>query len=226
MRVEVVAVALLVALSVGVLLPNHPAGRDPAEDAGVFFYAAQRLLDGGAPYRDIWDHKPPGVYFVDAVGIALAGRTGVWFVQVAFLVAAVLLGYRALRREFGATAAFVGSFAWLAALPRLFLEYGQTSFVEFYALPLQFGALVLFTAPLTRGRALGNGGDRRGRTDSAGNRRGGQSGDVEDGRSRCSPSATKLERHQIAESAGPPTGCGSARSWWTIAFAPGSNASP
>ncbi len=116
MRVEVVAVALLVALSVGVLLPNHPAGRDPAEDAGVFFYAAQRLLDGGAPYRDIWDHKPPGVYFVDAVGIALAGRTGVWFVQVAFLVAAVLLGYRALRREFRATAAFVGSFAWLAAL--------------------------------------------------------------------------------------------------------------
>ena len=155
MRVEVVAVALLVALSVGVLLPNHPAGRDPAEDAGVFFYAAQRLLDGGAPYRDIWDHKPPGVYFVDAVGIALAGRTGVWFVQVAFLVAAVLLGYRALRREFGATAAFVGSFAWLAALPRLFLEYGQTSFVEFYALPLQFGALLLFTAPLRRGRALG-----------------------------------------------------------------------
>ena len=157
MRVGVVAVALLVALSVGVLLPNHPAGRDPAEDAGVFFYAAQRLLDGGAPYRDIWDHKPPGVYFVDAVGIALAGRTGVWFVQVAFLVAAVLLGYRALRREFGATAAFVGSLAWLAALPRLFLEYGQTSFVEFYALPLQFGALVLFTAPLTRGRALGIG---------------------------------------------------------------------
>ena len=41
MRVGVVAVALLVALSVGVLLPNHPAGRDPAEDAGVFFYAAR-----------------------------------------------------------------------------------------------------------------------------------------------------------------------------------------
>ena len=157
MRVGVVAVALLGAVSVAVLLPNHPAGRDPAEDAGVFFYAAQRLLDGGAPYRDIWDHKPPGVYFVDAVGIALAGRTGVWLTQLAFLVAAALLGYRALRREFGATAAFVGSLAWLAALPRLFLEYGQTSFVEFYALPLQFGALLLCTFPLARSRALGIG---------------------------------------------------------------------
>jgi hypothetical protein len=143
MRVGVLAVALLVVVSVAVLLPNHPAGRDPAEDAGVFFYAAQRLLDGGAPYRDIWDHKPPGVYFVDAAGLLIGGRTGVWLVQLAFLVIAVVLGHRALRREFGPVAAFVGSLAWLVALPRLFLEYGQTSFVEFYALPLQFGALLL-----------------------------------------------------------------------------------
>ncbi|HET9808517.1 MAG TPA: hypothetical protein VFQ66_02390 [Candidatus Limnocylindria bacterium] len=156
MRVGVVAAALLTVLSVAVLVPNHPAGRDPAEDAGVFFYAAQRLLEGGAPYRDIWDHKPPGVYFVDAVGLALGGRTGVWLVQLAFLVAAVLLGYRALRREFGPLAAFVGSLAWLVALPRLFLEYGQVTFVEFFALPLQFGALLLLrdVRTLSAGRAV------------------------------------------------------------------------
>jgi len=157
MRVGVVAVPLLVVLSLAVLVPNHPAGRDPAEDSGVFFYAAQRLLDGGAPYRDIWDHKPPGVYFVDAVGIALARETGVWLVQAAFLVAAALLGYGALRRGFDGTAAVVGSIAWLATLPRLFLEYGQTSFAEFYALPLQFAALFLSISPLSRSRALGIG---------------------------------------------------------------------
>ena len=154
MRIGVVAVPLLVLASIAVLVPNHPAGRDPAEDTGVFLYAAQRLLDGGAPYRDIWDHKPPGVYLVDAVGLALGGRTGVWLVQVAFLAAAALLGYRGLRREFGGLAAFVGSLAWLAALPRLFLEYGQTSFVEFYGLPIAFGALALCVGPLTRSRAL------------------------------------------------------------------------
>jgi len=143
MRVGIVAVALLTILSIAVLVPNHPAGRDPAEDSGVFFYVAQRLLDGSAPYRDIWDHKPPGVYFVDALGLALAGRLGVWLVQVAFLISAALLGYGAIRREFGAGAALVGSLAWLVTLPRLFLEFGQTSFVEFYALPLQFGALHL-----------------------------------------------------------------------------------
>jgi hypothetical protein len=158
MRVGAVAVPLLVLVSIAVLLPNHPAGRDPAEDSGVFFYAAQRLLDGGAPYRDIWDHKPPGVYFIDAVGIALARETGVWLVQLAFLVAAALIGYRALRREFGVAAALVGSLAWLVALPRLFLsDAAQTSFVEFYALPLQFAVLLLFGVPLTRSRALGIG---------------------------------------------------------------------
>ena len=159
MRAGVVAAALLTVLSVAVLVPNHPAGRDPAEDAGVFFYAAQRLLDGGAPYRDIWDHKPPGVYFVDAAGLALGGRTGVWLVQVAFLVAAALIGYRALRREFGAAAALVGSLAWLVTFPRLFLELGQGSFVEFFALPLQFGALLLLgeirAMTLGRGVAIG-----------------------------------------------------------------------
>ncbi|MEP6693227.1 MAG: hypothetical protein ABJB39_01130 [Chloroflexota bacterium] len=154
MRIGAVAVPLLLLVSVAVLVPNHPAGRDPAEDSGVFFYAAQRLLDGGAPYRDIWDHKPPGVYVVDALGIALGRQTGVWLVQVAFLAAAALLGHRALRHQFGATAAFVGSLVWLVTLPRLFLEYGQTSFVEFYALPLQFGALFLYAGARTRPRAL------------------------------------------------------------------------
>jgi hypothetical protein len=156
MRAGVAAAAVLAALSLAVLIPNHPAGRDPAEDTGVFFYAAQRLLDGGAPYRDIWDHKPPGVYFVDAAGLALGREVGVWFVQVAFLVAAALLGYRALLGAFGPAAALIGSLAWLVALPRLFLENGHTSFAEFYALPLQFGALLLFRdgRTLSTGRAI------------------------------------------------------------------------
>ena len=158
MRVGAVAVPLLVLVSIAVLLPNHPAGRDPAEDSGVFFYAAQRLLDGGAPYRDIWDHKPPGVYFVDAIGIAIGGQTGVWLVQLASLIAAALMGYRALSRGFGVAAGLVASLAWLVALPRLFLsDAAQTSFVEFYALPLQFGVLLLFGMPLTRWRAAGIG---------------------------------------------------------------------
>jgi hypothetical protein len=154
MRFGAVAVPLLLLVSIAVLVPNHPAGRDPQEDTGVFFYAAQRLLDGGLPYRDIWDHKPPGVYFVDAFGLAFGGRVGVWLIQIAFLAAAALAGYRALRREFGDVPALIGSLAWLVASPRLFLERGHTNFVEFFALPLQLGALLLYVRPLTTSRAL------------------------------------------------------------------------
>ncbi|HEV8229718.1 MAG TPA: hypothetical protein VGQ86_07150, partial [Candidatus Limnocylindria bacterium] len=156
MRAGPAAVVFLAALATGVLLPNFPSGRVPAEDAGVFFYAAQRLLDGGAPYRDVWDHKPPGAYFVDALGLALGGVVGVWIVQVAFVVAAALLGYRALRAAFGEAPALLGSVAWIVALPRLALEDGvQTSFVELFGLPLQFGALLLYgRGSPSAGRAL------------------------------------------------------------------------
>ena len=131
------AVALLV------VLPNHPAGRPPSEDAGVFFYGAQRILHGGLPYRDIWDHKPPGVYAIDAIGLALGDTAGVWAVQLVSLVVAAVASLRATR-IFGGGAATFGTFAWLVGAPRLFLTDGvQTSYVEFYGLPLQLVALAL-----------------------------------------------------------------------------------
>jgi hypothetical protein len=137
------AMLAMSAAAIVVLLPNSPAGRPPSEDAGVFFYAARRILDGGVPYRDIWDHKPPGVYAIDAIGLALGGTAGVWALQVLSLVVAALASLRATR-IFGGGAAIFGTFAWLVGVPRLFLADGvQTSYVEFYGLPLQLGALAL-----------------------------------------------------------------------------------
>ncbi len=149
MRARVVTFGLLAAVALAVLVPNHPAGRVPGEDAGVFFYIASLILDGGAPYRDVWDHKPPLVYAVDALGLALAGREGVWALQLLALMVAVFAGYVAMTRSFGPRAALVGSIAWLIAVPRLYLDNGrQTSFAELLGLPFQFLILlVVATAP-------------------------------------------------------------------------------
>jgi hypothetical protein len=139
------ALALAV-LSLGVLLPNLPAGRAPQEDAGVFMYVASVALDGGLPYRDVWDHKPPGVYALTALGLALGGRSeiGVWGLELAALLTAAILGYAALARSFGIVAAFFASVAWLVAAPRLFLADGAfTIFAEYFGLPLQFALLFL-----------------------------------------------------------------------------------
>lgn len=153
MRTRLASAALLVIASFAILIPNHPTGRVPSEDAGAFFYIAERVLAGGVPYRDVWDHKPPAVYAVDALGLAAGGVVGVWIVQLGFLVAAALLSLVALR-PFGERAALAGSLAWLLASPRLFLADGaQTSFVEFYGLPLQFGVLALAARECERGGA-------------------------------------------------------------------------
>ena len=142
----------LIALAVlAVAVPNLPIRRVPSEDAGVFFYIANTLLAGGVPYRDVWDHKPPAVYVIDAIGLAAGGPMGVWILQFLALSVAAVLSYRVMANAFSSAAALAGTLAWILAAPRLFLEDGtQTSFVELYALPLQFAALGLYAASTTR----------------------------------------------------------------------------
>jgi hypothetical protein len=55
------AAAILVSL---VQLIDFGYGRDQ----GIFAMVARTILDGGVPYRDAWDFKPPGIYFVYALG--------------------------------------------------------------------------------------------------------------------------------------------------------------
>jgi 4-amino-4-deoxy-L-arabinose transferase-like glycosyltransferase len=44
-------------------------------DEGVYAYIGQEILRGGLPYRDVLDIKPPGIYYIYAMGIALFGET-------------------------------------------------------------------------------------------------------------------------------------------------------
>jgi len=160
-RPQISVAAALVVGALLVLSPNLPLNRVPSEDEGVFLYIARTIAAGGAPYRDVWDHKPPGVYLLDL--LAGANVWGVFVLQAIALATAGWLSYRALARGgLGPYGAVFGTIAWVVAVPRLFLEDGlQTNFPEFYALPLQFGALGLFAedearhAPTWRTAALG-----------------------------------------------------------------------
>lgn len=44
-------------------------------DEGGYAYIAQRLLKGDVPYRDVYDHKPPAVYFIYATIFKLFGES-------------------------------------------------------------------------------------------------------------------------------------------------------
>lgn len=138
---HVLPLALLALVAVALLALSPPfLTAVPYRDSGVFLYVGERMLHGDVPYRDVWDHKTPLIYFLDAFGLWLGGGSlwGVWGVQFVSLLAALLLGFYGFRSVFGPVGAWVGSLSWAGGV-FVALEHGNLT--EEYALPLKFAAL-------------------------------------------------------------------------------------
>jgi Dolichyl-phosphate-mannose-protein mannosyltransferase len=119
------------------LFPSNPNNMTlPSRDSGVFLYVGWRFLNGDIPYRDVWDHKPPLIYFVDALGIALTPHSlwGVWVLRFLFIFFTLFLIYKILDQDFGIYAALVGAVALTSGLLTI-LEKGNVT--EEYALVFQ-----------------------------------------------------------------------------------------
>jgi hypothetical protein len=104
-----------------------PYGRDQ----GVFAVIGQGILDGAAPYRDRWDLKPPGIYFLNALARALFGRAawGIRIVEAAAIVS-LLPAFRILsRRYLGSTLAGTLGFG-VAVLMHVQLDFWHTAQAE------------------------------------------------------------------------------------------------
>ena len=140
-----------------VLVPAMPlGGRIPGIDSGVFLYEGWRTLHGALGYRDVWDHKPPLVHLLDALGLAAGGGSewGVWALQLAFLAAACLLLLRLVRPRAGSLAAW-GAAALFCAGLTLTLEGGNLTEQYGAALQLLFLALAVDERPLEAGACAG-----------------------------------------------------------------------
>ncbi|HST05473.1 MAG TPA: glycosyltransferase family 39 protein, partial [Chloroflexia bacterium] len=141
-------IVLLAALSaLPILLSSSFWTQVPGRDSGVFLYVGSAILRGDVPYRDVWDHKGPVIYFINALGLGLGGGTqwGVRLLEWVSLLLATFVGYDLMKRAFGVFPALFGSVIWVFTL-LVVLEGGNLT--EEYALPLQFGALWLFaTSP-------------------------------------------------------------------------------
>lgn len=101
------------ALLVGAPSIWFPFGRDQ----GLFYYAAREwLLRGQVLYRDVWDHKPPIIYFIYMTAIGFLGEHE-WSIRVLELLVAVpALGWCTARlsQEMGERArADLFAVAWL-----------------------------------------------------------------------------------------------------------------
>lgn len=125
-------------------------------DSAVFAYAGELIRKGGAPYVSFWDHKAPLIFLIDAAGLAITGGRvwGIWLLNWAALVGAILLGHRAMRRAFGPLGAMLGTVYFAFSLPLLL----PSNLTEGYALPLQWAAVLLLVRWRdTDGRAYGLG---------------------------------------------------------------------
>ena len=59
----VVLLIVLLALSVRLFPTLIAQGRD----SGIFAYTGWAVSEGAVIYRDVWENKPPGIYFVNAL---------------------------------------------------------------------------------------------------------------------------------------------------------------
>ena len=110
-------------------------------DNAIFQYAGKGILSGKIPYRDLYDHKPPAIFYLNGLGLALGGgsRWGIWALELLSLTTAGAICALYLRRFFGRLPAVIATAAFLLNLT-FFHEGGNLT--EEYALPFQFGALL------------------------------------------------------------------------------------
>ncbi len=113
-----------VALVAGLHTLCQPLGRDQ----GICSYIATDILRGGMPFKDAWDIRPPGIYYIDALAIWLFGKTGFalrlldWLMLSLTAVAIGRLGTFFIDRRSGtwagilfAVAYFLGNDFWAQA---------------------------------------------------------------------------------------------------------------
>jgi hypothetical protein len=103
--------AVALALATCALLLAPTLGYRMALDQGVFAYLGAEWLEGRWPYLDTWDHAFPGLAFLQALEIALLGRSQAAFraFDFAFQLASAWLIFR-IAWALGARAG-----AWLGA---------------------------------------------------------------------------------------------------------------
>ena len=135
-----------IAGAVGTLMRLFPANAAPPErDSSVFLYMGREMLRGKIPYRDLFDHKGPLLYVLQALGFWLAqgSFTGVWVVELLHFMAAGWLLFQACRLVTEEPAAVCMALLVTFGVCGWRLYQGG-NFAEEYALPWISWAMLVF----------------------------------------------------------------------------------
>lgn len=140
---NILAYLFLFLLTAVVLDLANPLFDKPSRDGGFFLYAGQQILDGKIPYRDFWDSKGPGIFYVNALGVFLGNgsRWGIWLVEFIFIFFTFVTFYHSLIIRWSRGAVLFG--IGIAGLGlKIVLGYGN--YTEEYALLFNALGIALF----------------------------------------------------------------------------------
>ncbi len=78
-------------------------------------YIGSRILNGELPYREIWDHKPPVVFYLNALGLLIKNNSGwgIWLIEYFGVSLAVIIGYLIIKKSCGFFPATISTLLWL-----------------------------------------------------------------------------------------------------------------
>lgn len=147
MKLRYWALGAVVLLAILVRLPFLETGRLDGDEA-VYAQSAVSLLEGGLPYRDVWDHKPPGVYVTYAVAFAIFGQSAIaiGIIAALFTSATVLVVFALSRHLFGTGAGYCSAVAMALFSGSQLIEANGANIEIFMALPLSAMLLVSILA--------------------------------------------------------------------------------
>lgn len=91
-------------------------------DQAAFSYVGREWAEGGLPYRDAWDIKPPGIFLLYGIG---------WWFTSDFVLAARLLDLAATLTAAGIIIVLCRRIGWTSAGPYAAAFYGGIYFFEF-----------------------------------------------------------------------------------------------
>ena len=117
-------------------------------DEGVYAYIGWGMFKGLVPYKDIFDHKPPGIYVLYALSFLLFGTSGVSIkvFGTIYTLGTVLAVFFVARRLAGSTAGCLTAllYAVFSCGPRI--EGGGVNTEVFMALPYTLAAYSMLKA--------------------------------------------------------------------------------
>jgi len=123
-------------------------------DDQMFGYFGWRIAQGATVYVDVWDNKPPGIYWINALGFLLGGGS---YLGVIALCAVAIVGSLAAFFVICASVYFRGAAAIATILAAFFVTHGYfqagANRTETFLILLELTAVALYFRGFVRDRS-------------------------------------------------------------------------